>query len=264
MKLWLDYKSARDNVHYHRIDERVLCVTLHIFVSLKLPSTGVTTLGPFVSSGHQSKYFNDFMPDFMQLLLPTFTYSIIHIFYCDLCFFPEKFKVFFLFKLFEYFPLLKIRIDDVNCLRLPVSAGKKHYFSDRHLQGQPSKMRKWELAAHQCLALFIISIIIWSALYNANVSQFSPLNSLIFKLLNPFSGFGSEDLLCILWDVLLPWHRAPLLAPAPVKVCYLSSPSSPSRQSGHSDSASRFTGSQPLSCLRWDNERSKVHFLKYI
>ena len=38
----------------------------------------------------------------------------------------------------------------------------------------------------------------------------------------------------------------PLLAPAPVKVCYLSSPSSPSRQSGHSGSDSRFTRASVL------------------
>ena len=116
--------------------------------------------------------------------------------------------IFFLSILFKYFLCLKIRIDDVNCLRLPVSAGKKHYFSDSHLQGQPSKMRKWEDTRALCLVHHHHENPLLQ--YNEN-----PLFSCVFLLKKEDNKWvmswlvsGSEDLLCILWDVLLPWHRA--------------------------------------------------------
>ena len=98
----------------------VSCVSLCIlFVSLKLPSTGVTTLGPFVTSGRPSKYFKNVTfwvrLYWMQLLLlfyyPTpILLSYYTYFQFDLCFFPKNSKVSFFSSFLNFSPSSKLEL----------------------------------------------------------------------------------------------------------------------------------------------------------
>ena len=113
------YKSARDNVHYHRIDERVLCVSLHIICESKITfyrrhnSRPICHLRASIKIFQKCNFFSQTLLNAITANLPTILYLFYYpttYFQFDLCFFPKNSNFSFFSSFLNFSPSSKLEL----------------------------------------------------------------------------------------------------------------------------------------------------------